>query len=610
MRDDGTRILTPDVGTGRHAARRSRSAISRYARAVTETRTRRLVVAFFTFLLLTVVWFAPVLVHPDSRVLWGPADGTMAIRSYWAINEQGGTPFSFARDYLNAAPEGVAWQSAIIIAQPIQSLVVWALHPLFGFIGAFNFFLLSGFVLTGFFGFALLDRLQLHPLASFFGGYVLAFNPWMFERANSGHAAFTHVWILLALILALLRMSERRTIASAALAGLCFGGAFLLAAYFGLLAAVVVGVYFVFELVRVHGRPEKLRTLVLGCGVLGATLLCLLPGLIAYKLDQQDVASLITKSSVELQQFGAGTSSYLVPSRGHPVFGGFARSVDSAAFYSERTLYFGWTTMLLAAVGTYLLIRRDPTLLAYVTRRRAVVFAAILLPVAYWSSLRRVVHVLGIPIPTLSYFAGHVTTYYRVYARIGVVVGIALVILAAPALDRLIRRYRWGPAMGCALLVLVMFELLPARVTAWADSSSPPVYDRWLAEQTRGIVAHYPLRADQVPAVELIGREIYYQMFHGQPLYNIVGSGTEGTREDAIRSMSRSITDPKTPGILAAEGVRYVLVHDDIYRAQGEEPPAAAEGFRLIQTFPGVRVFGLRRDVQPVDLDALLEQQP
>jgi hypothetical protein len=116
------------------------------------------------------------------------------------------------------------------------------------------------------------------------------------------------------------------------------------------------------------------------------------------------------------------------------------------------------------------------------------------------------------------------------------------------------------------------------------------------------------LPADKVPAGELIGREIYYQMFHRQPLYNIVGSGTEGTREDAIRSLSRSIADPRTPGILAAEGVRYVLVHDDIYRAQGEEPPAAAAGFRLIRTFPGVRVFGLRQDVQPADLDALLEQ--
>ena len=313
---------------------------------------------------------------------------------------------------------------------------------------------------------------------------------------------------------------------------------------------------------------------------------------------------------MELQQYGAETASYLLPSRGHPVFGGFARSVDRPrSTRSERSTSAGRRS-LLAAFGIYLLIRRDPTVLRsgdaktrgrlrrHAPARRLLVVAAACRPRARHPDS----HALVLRRP--------VTTYYRVYARIGVIVGIALVILAAPALDRLIRRYRWGPAIGCALLVLVIFELLPARVDGLGGLVEFPRLRPLALSQPRGIVAHYPLRADQVPAVELIGREIYYQMFHRQPLYNIVGPGTEGTREDAIRIMSGSITDPKTPGILAAEGVRYLLVHDDIYRAQGEEPPVAAEGFRLIRTFPGVRVFGLRQDVQPVDLDALLEQQP
>jgi hypothetical protein len=163
--------------------------------------------------------------------------------------------------------------------------------------------------------------------------------------------------------------------------------------------------------------------------------------------------------------------------------------------------------------------------------------------------------------------------------------------------------------MGCALVALVAFELLPGRVTSWADASNPPVYDRWLAEQPRGIVVHYPLPTDQEPAIHLGEREIYYQMFHRQPLYNIFGAGTGDTREDAIRIMSRYITDPNTPGILAAEGVHYVIVHDDVYREQGEAPPGVSEAFRAIRTFPNVRVFELKKDVPPVDLDALLEQQ-
>ena len=94
-------------------------------------------------------------------------------------------------------------------------------------------------------------------------------------------------------------------------------------------------------------------------------------------------------------------------------------------------------------------------------------------------------------------------------------------------------------------------------------------------------------------------------MFHRQPLYNIVGSGTEGTREDAIRFMSRSITDPKTPGILAAEGVRTCWSTTTSIASRVRQPPVAAEAFRLIRTFPGVRVFGLEQDVQPVDLECV-----
>ena len=424
------------------------------------------------------------------------------------------------------------------------------MQPLFGFIGAFNVFLLSGFVLTGFFGFALLDRLGLHPLASFFGGYVLAFNPWMFERANSGHAAFNHVWIFLALILALLRMSERRTIASAALAGLCFGGTFLFAAYFGLLGAIVVAVYFVFELVRVHGWPEKLRTLTLGCAVLGVTLLCLLPGLIAYKLDQQNVASsdheVLARAAADTapRRLRISCRRVVIPSS----VGSREGSTRPPSTRSERSSSAGRPSCSPPS-ASYLLIRRDPSLLRHVTRRHAVVFAAILLPFAYWSSLRRVVHVLGIPIPTLSFFAGHVTTYYRVYARIGVIVGIALVILAAPALDRLIRRSRWGPAMGCALLVLVDVRAAAGaryRVGRCVESTGlRPLALRAAARHRRPLPAARPTRCRRSSS---IGREIYYQMFHRQPLYNIVGSGTGGTREDAIRIMSRSITDPNTPG--------------------------------------------------------------
>ena len=51
----------------------------------------RLALAFLVFLLLTLAWFAPLIAHLDSSGASGPADSTLSIRAYWAINEQGGT---------------------------------------------------------------------------------------------------------------------------------------------------------------------------------------------------------------------------------------------------------------------------------------------------------------------------------------------------------------------------------------------------------------------------------------------------------------------------------------------------------------------------------------
>ena len=80
--------------------------------------------------------------------------------------------------------------------------------------------------------------------------------------------------------------------------------------------------------------------------------------------------------------------------------------------------------------------------------------------------------------------------------------------------------------------------------------------------------------------------EIYFQMFHGHPLYNISGAGTSDTREDAIRILSRYVTDPNSPSILADRHVHYVFVHDDVYAEQQEPVPSLpAANFQLVKRF-------------------------
>ena len=149
--------------------------------------------------------------------------------------------------------------------------------------------------------------------------------------------------------------------------------------------------------------------------------------------------------------------------------------------------------------------------------------------------------------------------------------------------------------MGCALLVLVMFELLPARVTAWAGSSS--------STDLRPL-AFSPTARHRRP-LPAAGRPGACRRAHraGDLLPDVPPSAALQHRRLRNRGHTRGRDQdhepvdqrPENPGDPGRRRRRYVLVHDDIYRAQGEEPPVAAEGFRLIRTFPGVRVLGLRR---------------
>ena len=156
------------------------------------------------------------------------------------------------------------------------------------------------------------------------------------------------------------------------------------------------------------------------------------------------------------------------------------------------------------------------------------------------------------------------------------------------------------------LLSVAVLEFLPGTLPTIAVGR-PPAYDAWLARQPKGIAAHYPMMTDQRQADELAASELYYQRFTHQPLYEIYGPSRRGTREDAIRLVSRYVDAPDSLGVLAAEGVRYVVIHDDVYRAEDQSPPTLASGVELLRTFGPVRIY--RLTAKPVDLTSYLNEQ-
>jgi hypothetical protein len=375
--------------------------------------------------------------------------------------------------------------------------------------------------------------------------------------------------------------------------------------YFALFGAFLVGVFFVVDIAVARGRAT-LRTVTL-LGVMAATaVLLLLPVFYALLTDRSGLRAAASNPVEDLQRRGADIIGYLVPSIHQPALGDVAETLRAGLSF-EQTLFFGYTTMVLAIVAAALFAFRRTLLSAPSERSFMIVLSLVLVPAALLMSLPRVVHPFGISLPAPSWVIGEITTYWRVYSRFAILVGLALVILASVALDVIARR-RYGTALCVALLALVAFELAPAPPLETWKANRAPAYATWLAGHPDGIVANYPLIGNRGSFGGYAYAFAFEQVFHGHPLFDLPG-GDEyaGTREQALRLLARDLSDPAAPGILAAEGVRYIVVHDDAYRAQGLEPPTPPpESFDQVAGFPGTRVYALRPTVQSADLNQVV----
>ena len=554
-------------------------------------------IVFAAFALVTVLWLLPLVAHLGSSVFVEPSDATSAMRDFWAAERAGESPFTFEHDRLMNAPEGTERSPAIQIANAVQPVFVSATKGVVGIVAALNLFMLAGFALAGLAMFVLLDRLGLHPAASLFGAYVYAFNPYMFSKLEAGHAGLVQTWIFPVIVVLLLELRRRRSIRAAALLGSAVALAFYLHTYYGFFALVLGGVFTAVALVR---DSDRRRTLALAAASVTAAAIAFAPALVAGILDPGAVGQ-VGHDVEALQAHGARVLAYLVPAGPNPLLGDLVRNDTRASLdsVSEPTVFFGYTTMLLALAGLVLLVRRHPAF-SEPSRRYLGIAAAVLVPVAFVMSLPRTFH--GVPMP--SYLIGSLTTTIRVYARFGVLVGLGLVILAAFALDALLRSRRRPLVFAVAALALAGVELagyIPAPL--WR-TDRPAAYVQWLAKQPSGIVAFYPSPGDTDAEERFVREQYFFQTVHAQPLF--FSGSPRKSRAWAIRALADHVEDELTAGILAAEGVRYVVVDPAVYSATPGEaaPTVPPKLYRELAQVGGARIYGVT--AQPVDLDEAL----
>ena len=478
----------------------------------------RHVLALAMFCLAFLLWFHGVALHPGSQVSCCTSDGTSNIRDLWLAAHLHESPWTLKHDPFNGAPEGISRTPATILAASgAQTAFMWWTRGLLGLVGASNLFAFIGIVGTSMAMFALLDWLGCAFAASLFGAYVFGFSPYELARLYFGHLGLMQNWVFVVAVIAMLHLRSGRSYGRAALAGLAIAVGFYLSAYEGLFAGLIVAAFYVVELVRMHARGERLRTIALASTTLWTSVVALAPILVFYDKERSSVSAAVGHTFDDLYAFSAQMGGYFLPSPLNPLFH-WVKGIHPGDL-NEQSNFFGYSTLALAIVAVVLVRRRDGWLRWSDARWSTALAMILLAPAAFLLSLPPSYHVGGVPIPTPSVLLGATTTFWRVYARFGVLVGFALAVLAALALSALMRRPgRFWALLGPVALLIVYLELLPGNVGTFATgASAAPGWVSWLAAHPRGIVATYPIDRGWGPTNQFTLDGFFWQTVDGDP---------------------------------------------------------------------------------------------
>jgi hypothetical protein len=569
------------------------------------TRERMRIPLFF--LSLTLISTYP-LIFKLGRSIYGHGQDPMGtLWKFWWLRYS----------HYNAISEDVISIIAAPFGIDFSRVAFWTLHLplakwfsiLINEVFAFNFILLLGFFLAPLFMYFLVYYLTRDKIASCLAGIIYGFSPYHFAHAAQ-HLELASIQWLPLYFLTLFKLDEKRNYRNACFFALTFSLVALFHPYYGCFAALFTGLFLLWRIgygVR-RKRDYRLKDLTVLLVALLLILAITLPffhSVIrdAFFLSKEEIVvrERYVKPFRDLFSSSARSLNYLLPFRDNPILGGITRYFLDSHFYGSRpiehTLYLGWTNIILAlvAVRTWRRRRKENSLLGGEGERtrqeKAVPFfllvtiGALLFSYAPW-------HDFGpwrILFP--SYFMYKFLPMFRNYARFGIMVILAISVLAGIGLSFLLKRrssltHRTSLVFFVSLFLFIEF-IPPLPAPTINATRVPPVY-RWLAKKKGDfIIAEYPLVNDQ--------SYLFNQRLHKKKLFN----GSRGdTTAEKVRKEIGNLTDPRTPGILSHLGVKYIILHSQKY-LMSEDVPIMGQmpdlenisGLQLVESFPQSEIY-------------------
>jgi hypothetical protein len=174
---------------------------------------------------------------------------------------------------------------------------------------------------------------------------------------------------------------------------------------------------------------------------------------------------------------------------------------------------------------------------------------------------------------TLLYYTIPVFSFLRAPSRTGIVVTLCLVVLAAPALLKVMHpasrnRFSGSNARFVVLFVLAMADTYRAPLRMREAPPVPGVY-RTLARLPRGPVIEIPFWSERL-AYHRHAEYMLASTYHWQPLINGYSDHIPQDFRDAALPLS-GFPSPESFRILEARGARYVVAHLDLMNEEGRE---------------------------------------
>ncbi|MDD4938553.1 MAG: hypothetical protein PHE18_02205 [Candidatus Omnitrophica bacterium] len=544
---------------------------------------------FLSFILLIAAFTYPLATNINSYVPgFSSTDEVYALINYSWLNKyswQHQLPLN--RSFMLAYPSGINLYTPGFVPFfwiGIIYLLSIATSPAI----TYNIQVLTNLFLSAAFTYLLILFLSKKRFSAFLGSLIFAFCPYQFSRIWQHLGLTFNQWIPLCLLAALLlKYRKSKKYAFLFLASLLllfsFDYSIIYFSLVGLATLLFYSILFNWKKKFSEGRGmfrEDLRYLK-KIVLLGAvSFLILLPQIMpiiknrlgfSVKTDPSPF-NLFHRQFNDLFSQAARPLSYFLPSISHPVFGSFTENFIGSSLYgkslTEHALYLGWTPLFLAffALRSWRKRRKSWGPEYQGTEENFYIGFSLLLLITAWLFSQPPWWKIGpVKIFMPSFFMYKLLPMYRAYCRFGILVMLAVAMLAGFGskfiLEKL-KRKRDRILAASLFTFAVLFEFWNWPPYKVIDiSAAPSAYDWLKAQPEELVVAEYPLDDDSPNEMYK-----YYQTKHEKKLIN---GSTPGTYANQVAKTLKKLSLPETAEKLKTMGVKYAIVHRDDYGITG-----------------------------------------